>query len=99
MNVPEALATTIRILLMFSIVLAHRWNPGVWARPIPRERLIGTPSVPHRHPIPPWAPRRPARLLGTVRWGGHPEGGTNSVGALLALLDASKGGCGGDSAG
>ena len=28
-----------------------------------------------------------------------PEGGTNSVGALLALLDASKGGCGGDSAG
>ena len=25
MNVPEALATTIRILLMFSIALAHQW--------------------------------------------------------------------------
>ena len=29
MGVPEALATTFRILLMFSIVLVHRWNPGV----------------------------------------------------------------------
>ena len=45
MSVPEALATTIRILLMFSIVLVHRWNPGVWARPTPSE-------TPHRHP---WA--------------------------------------------
>ena len=58
MSVPEALATTIRILLMFSIVLVHRWNPGVWARPTPS-------GTPHRHP---WAPpghtppTRPARL-------------------------------------
>ena len=50
MSVPEALATTIRILLMFSIVLAHRWNPGVWARPAPSE-------TPHRHPGAP--PRGP----------------------------------------
>ena len=46
MSVPEAPATTIRILLMFSIVLANRWNPGVWARPTTRERVVGTPSVP-----------------------------------------------------
>ena len=61
MSVPEALATTILILLMFSIVLAHKWGP--WSMG-PR-RPSGTP---HRHPIgtlsTPWAPRRPARLLG-----------------------------------
>ena len=52
MSIPEALATTIRILLMFSIVLAHRCNPGVWPRPAP----LGTP---HRHPIgTPSAPRQ-----------------------------------------
>ena len=61
MSVPETLATTIRILLMFYIVLAHRWNSGVWACPIPRERLIGTPSAPHRHPIgTPHIPGHPA---------------------------------------
>ena len=63
-SVPEALATTIRILLMFSIVLAHRWNPGVWARPTPRGRLIGPPGPPLGTPGHPWALRRPARLLG-----------------------------------
>ena len=75
MSVPEAFATTIRILLMLSIVLAYQWNPGVWARPTPRERLIGTPSAPHRHPVHPWAPRRPARVLGTVRRGVTPPKG------------------------
>ena len=45
-SVPEALATTILILLKFSIVLAHRWNPGVWPHPAPS-------GTPHRHP---WAP-------------------------------------------
>ena len=43
-SVPEALATTIRILLMFSIVLAHRCNPGVWPHPV-------ASGMPHRHPI------------------------------------------------
>ena len=47
MSVPEALATTVR--LIFSIVLAHRWNPGVWARPAPRGRIIGTTG----HPLAP----------------------------------------------
>ena len=60
-SIPEALATTILILLKFSIVLAHRWNPGASAHPDPS-------GTPHRHPTrtpsTPWAPRRPARLLG-----------------------------------
>ena len=45
-SIPEALATTILILLMFSIVLAHPWG----------SRGIGPPhpsGTPHR---PPWAP-------------------------------------------
>ena len=45
-SIPETLATTFRILLMFSIVLAHPWV----------SRGIGPPhpsGTPHRHP---WAP-------------------------------------------
>ena len=49
-SIPEALATTILMLLMFSIVLAHRCNPGASAHPAPS-------GTPHRHPIgTPWAP-------------------------------------------
>ena len=55
MSVPEALETTIRILLMYFIVLAHRWNRGVWARPAPS-------GTPHRHPWEPLGtPRAPPR--------------------------------------
>ena len=45
-SVPEALATTILILLMFSIVLAHR--PGTVARAcqLARECLLTTPGHP-----------------------------------------------------
>ena len=39
MSVPEALATTIRILLMFSIVLAHRRGTVARAPQPARERL------------------------------------------------------------
>ena len=46
MGVPVALATTILILLMFSIVLAHQWGPRNMGPPHP---LV----TPHRHP---WAP-------------------------------------------
>ena len=59
-SVPEALATTIRILLMFSIVLAHRGNPGVWLRPAPSR-------TPHRHP---WVPP------GHPPMGGDPQRGS-----------------------
>ena len=52
-SVPEALATTIRILLMFSIVLAHRRNSGVWARP-------ATSGTPYRDPV---AQRTPDYVL------------------------------------
>ena len=53
MSVPEALATTIRILLMFSIVLAHI-GAGPWhGRPNP----LGSTSRPllaiSGHPCPP----------------------------------------------
>ena len=58
MSVPEALATTIRILLMFSIVLAHQWVPRPWVRPAPS-------GTPHGHP---WAP------LGTHRSAGGGAG-------------------------
>ena len=47
-SVPEALATTILILLMFSIVLAHQREPRSMAPPHPS-------GTPHRHP---WAPPR-----------------------------------------
>ena len=43
-SVPEALATTILILLKFSIDLVHRQNLGVSARPTPS-------GTPHPHPI------------------------------------------------
>ena len=53
--IPEALATTILILLKFSIVLVHRQNPGASAHPDPSDtphpHPIRTPSAPHRHPI------------------------------------------------
>ena len=42
MSVPEALVTTIRILRLFSIVLAHQWGPRPWVRPAPS----GTPHGP-----------------------------------------------------
>ena len=49
-SVPEALASTILILLQFSIDLAHRQNFGVSARSIrsgtPHPHPIGTPSTP-----------------------------------------------------
>ena len=41
---PEALGTTIRIRLMFSIVLVHQGGPHPWVRPAPRGRLMGTPG-------------------------------------------------------
>ena len=77
MSVPEALATTIRILLMFSIVLAHRWNPGASAHPdpsgMPHQHPIGTPSAPHP---PPGHPADPPDSWVTVRRGVTPsEGG------------------------
>ena len=77
-SIPETLATTIRILLMFTIVLAHRWNPGVWVRPTPRGRLLGTPWHPPGHPS---APADPPDSWVTVRRGGPPpEGGTRPEG-------------------
>ena len=45
-SVPEALATTIRILLMFSIVLAHRHGTAARARQLAREHLLTTPGHP-----------------------------------------------------
>ena len=44
MSVPEALETTIRILLMFSIVLAHRRGTVARAPQPARERLLTTPG-------------------------------------------------------
>ena len=46
MSVLEALATTILILLTFSIVLAHQWEPQSMGPPHPS-------GTPHWHP---WAP-------------------------------------------
>ena len=43
MTVPAALATTIFILLMFSIVLGHQWEPWSPVRPDPPE---DTPTPP-----------------------------------------------------
>ena len=63
-SVPEALATTILILLKFSIDLAHRQNPGASAHPAPSDtphpHPIRTPSAPHP---PPQAPHPPPRLF------------------------------------
>ena len=50
MSVPEALATTIRILLMFSIVLVHRWNPEASAHPAPSGTPPPTPCAPSENP-------------------------------------------------
>ena len=49
MTVAEALATTILIPLMFSIFLAHRWEPRGMSPPHPS-------GTPHRHL---WAPPAP----------------------------------------
>ena len=46
MSVPEALATTIRILLMFSIVPAHRHGTVARVPQPARERLLTTPGHP-----------------------------------------------------
>ena len=54
MSVPEALATTIRILLMFSIALAHQWGPRPWVRSAPS-------GTPRGHP---WAPLGAYRSAG-----------------------------------
>ena len=66
-SVPEALATTIRILLMFSIVLAHPWG----------SRGIGPPhpsGTPHRHPwAPPEHPWLPLVPMGPRAGGTPPE--------------------------
>ena len=43
MTVPAALATTIFILLMFSIVLVHQWEPRSTVRPDPPD---DTPTPP-----------------------------------------------------
>ena len=43
MTVPAALATTIFILLMFSIVLVHQWEPRSTIRPDPPD---DTPTPP-----------------------------------------------------
>ena len=43
MTIPAALATTIFILLMFSIVLVHQWEPRSTVRPNP---LNDTPTPP-----------------------------------------------------
>ena len=48
MTVRAALATTIFILLMFSIVLVHQWEPRSTVRPDPRD---DTPTPP---PLAPW---------------------------------------------
>ena len=52
-SIPEALATTILILLKFSIVLAHRQNPGASAPPRAlgdaSSAPLGTPGYP---PVP-----------------------------------------------
>ena len=73
-SVPEALATTIRIRLMFSVVLEHRRNPGVWARPTPRGRLMGTPGaplgIPHRLFL--WGGPKVEKTPQLFLWGGHP---------------------------
>ena len=45
-SVPEALATPIRILLRFSIVLAHRHGTMARARQLAREHLLTTPGHP-----------------------------------------------------
>ena len=54
MSVPEALATTIRILLMFSIVLAHQWEPRSMGPLAPQGRPIGTPGHPPAPMGTPW---------------------------------------------
>ena len=46
MSVPEALETTIRILLMFSIVLAHRRGTVALTPQPARECLLTTPGPP-----------------------------------------------------
>ena len=56
-SIPEALATTILILLQFSIVLAHRQNPGASAPP----RALGdASSAPLGTPGPP--PQKKSRV-------------------------------------
>ena len=45
-SVPEALETTIRILLMFSIVLTHRHGTVARVRQPARDRLLTTPGHP-----------------------------------------------------
>ena len=50
MSVPETLATTIRILLMFSIVLAHQWGRRSWVRPTPSGDASWAPLGPPGHP-------------------------------------------------
>ena len=56
-SISEALPTTILILLNFSIVLAHRRNPGTSGHPAPlgtpHPHPIRTPSAPHPSPGPP----------------------------------------------
>ena len=44
MSAPESLETTIRILLMFSIALAHRRGTVARAPQPARERLLTTPA-------------------------------------------------------
>ena len=82
-SVPEALATTIRILLMFSIVLAHRCRSGEWPHPVPsdtpRPHPIGTPSAPHRHPIRPSSTSRSVCLFFRRRTSQNHRGAFQSV--------------------
>ena len=74
-SVPEALATTILILLKFSIVLAHRWNPRVWPHPAPS-------GTPHRHP---WAPLVTPGAHGTTGGGARlPNSATQKT--IIQLL-------------
>ena len=69
-SIPEALATTFRILLKFSIVLAHRQTPGASAHPAPSDTPhpppIRTPSAPHP------SPGRSCDLFLGI-WGGGPK--------------------------
>ena len=53
MSVPEALATTIRILLMFSIVLAHRASGDPRAAPEGSPAARASPTVLSMGGIPP----------------------------------------------
>ena len=56
-SVPEALATTIRILLMFSIVLAHPWGAHGGTPRTVQECPSGRPDVLPEDPWALWAPR------------------------------------------